>query len=259
MLGYEMIGEGRTTKVYRDGNRALKLYVNAPPDEAYNEAKKQIFAVRAGLPVPEVYGVKQLEEGVALEMQYINGVEIVRPGMDKNQRRIAFESFVCLQCLVHRVETEELPKLAHKLAWKIEHAPVLGTTKIDALLNQLQLLDSDKKSLCHGDFHVSNVLVSGDKLWIIDWVDAACGDPLADACRTYLLLRQYISRMAGIYLRLFCKASSVQQEEVLKWLPIVAAGRLHENINRQEMTFLLNLLHDNHLTLCKNDLDLPNT
>jgi hypothetical protein len=34
MLDLEVIGQGATTKIYRDGNTAIKLYVNAPSDEA---------------------------------------------------------------------------------------------------------------------------------------------------------------------------------------------------------------------------------
>ncbi len=34
MLDLEIVGEGATTKIYRDGNMAIMLYVNAPPDEA---------------------------------------------------------------------------------------------------------------------------------------------------------------------------------------------------------------------------------
>lgn len=40
MLNLEVIGEGKTTKVYRDGNKAIKLYVNPTFDEVQNEAKK---------------------------------------------------------------------------------------------------------------------------------------------------------------------------------------------------------------------------
>ena len=60
MFNLEIVGEGATTKIYRDGEKAIKLYVDAPPNEAENEAKLQIFATRAGLPVPAVFGVKNV-------------------------------------------------------------------------------------------------------------------------------------------------------------------------------------------------------
>lgn len=32
MLNLEVVGQGATTKIYRDGKTAVKLYENAPPD-----------------------------------------------------------------------------------------------------------------------------------------------------------------------------------------------------------------------------------
>lgn len=64
MLDLEIIGQGATTKVYRDGNKAIKLYENAPANEAENEANRQRFAVNAGLPVPAVFGVRHLADGM---------------------------------------------------------------------------------------------------------------------------------------------------------------------------------------------------
>jgi len=62
MIDLEIIGQGATTTIYRDGNKAVKLYVNSPPNEAQNEADRQLFAFNSGLPVPAVIGVRQLDE-----------------------------------------------------------------------------------------------------------------------------------------------------------------------------------------------------
>ena len=110
-MNLQLIGQGKTTKVYHDGDKAIKLYVNAPPDEAYNEAKRQTFAVESGLPVPKVFGVRNLDNGVALEMEYIAGMELVRPKMDKDERRNAFKRFVHLQNEVHRIDASGEPLL----------------------------------------------------------------------------------------------------------------------------------------------------
>jgi len=62
MLDLEIVERGATTTIYRDGNKAVKLYVNAPPNEAENEADRQLFAFNAGLPVPAVIGVRRLDK-----------------------------------------------------------------------------------------------------------------------------------------------------------------------------------------------------
>ncbi|HPK14513.1 MAG: Phosphotransferase enzyme family protein [Firmicutes bacterium ADurb.Bin248] len=247
-MNLQLIGEGKTTKVYRDGNRALKLYVGASPEEAYREAEKQAFAFEAGLPVPKVYGVEKLDCGTALVMEYIDGKELAWPRMDRAERKAVFEKLVGLQLRVHGVDAKGLPPLSERLARRIKHAPYLDETAKERLAGRLRDLDKGGTCLCHGDFHTSNVLDDGGKQWIIDWVDAVCGDPLADACRSYLIFRQYISRMSGVYLKLYCKRKAVEPEAVLAWLPVVAAARLSENMNERETAFLLDMIRPDQLS-----------
>lgn len=88
----QIIGEGHTTKVYRDGNRAFKMYVRPPPGEVENEARRQQIAYDTGLPVPEVFGVHTYDNGAqALEMAYIPGNPLMRKGMNAEDRRQAIE------------------------------------------------------------------------------------------------------------------------------------------------------------------------
>lgn len=99
MLDLEIIGEGATTKIYRDGKTAVKLYVDAPDDEADNEAARQRFAYDAGLPVPAVLGVRRLsDDAVALDMEYIDGKPILQPRMDKDERRNAICALFSSDC-----------------------------------------------------------------------------------------------------------------------------------------------------------------
>ncbi len=240
MLSLEIVGQGATTTIYRDGDKAIKLYVNAPHDEADNEANRQQFAYDAGLPVPAVFGVRRHDETMtALEMEYINGKPILSPGMDKDERRSAIQTLARLQCIVHSVHADGLPRQVDRLAWKIGRTSHLDSTQKDRLLLLLKKLDDGSVNLCHGDFHPLNILYDGIKHWIIDWVDATAGNPLADACRTYLIFKQHMSRSAGIYLKLFCKEAGVKQDDVLAWLPVVAAARLVENMDAANRAWLL--------------------
>ena len=243
MLDLEMIGQGATTNIYRDGGTAIKLYANASYDEVCSEAERQRFAHGAGLPVPGVYGVRRLDgNAVALDMAYINGQPLMRPGMDKDERRNALHTLVKLQCIVHRVDATHLRKQSDVLTWKINHSQFMDDPLKKALVALLNRLDKNAVSLCHGDFHPLNILYDGQKHWIIDWVDATAGNPLADACRTYLIFKQHMARSAGIYLRAFCETAGAKQEDVLAWLPVVAAARLDENIDNKTRLWLLNLI-----------------
>lgn len=243
MHNYEIIGEGATTKVYRNGDVAIKLYVNAPSDEAVNEAERQRFAINAGLPVPVVYGVRKLDDTtVALDMQYIDGKPLLHPGMNRDERNNAIFTLVKLQCEVHKVKPNGLPKQTDCLKWKINAVQSLGELCKEQLLSLLTRLDNGSDHLCHGDFHPLNILYDGSKYWIIDWVDATAGNSLADACRTYLIFKQHMSRSAGVYLKAFCKEANASQDNVLAWLPIVAAARLNENMDDKSRAWLLDVV-----------------
>jgi len=236
----EIIGQGATTTVYRDMGTAVKLYVNAPPREAENEAERQRFAYDAGLPVPEVYGVRKIEGNqTALDMAYIDGRPLLYPKMDKDKRIDAVQTMVKLQCMVHKVTAHGQPKQADRLERCIRDTSYLNDAEKNRLLLLLRHLDTGAANLCHGDFHSSNILCDGNKHWIIDWVDATAGNPHADVCRTYLLFMQHAKRIAGIYLRAFCKEANAKPDEILAWLPVVAAGRLSEKVDDKTKAWLL--------------------
>ena len=239
----DIIGQGATTTIYRDGDKALKLYANAPHDEADNEALRQRFAYGTGLPVPAVYGVRRLgDKAVVLEMEYIDGHPIMRHGMGEDESRDAIDILVRLQCDVHKVCARGLPKQTDRIARKIKDTPHLDDPMKGKLLSLLTRLDDGRDCLCHGDFHPLNIIFDGSRHWIIDWVDATSGSPLADACRTYLIFMQHISPLADDYLRLFCKETGMEQEDALAWLPVIAAARLGENMDGKSRKTLLEIL-----------------
>ena len=149
-----------------------------------------------------------------------------------------------LQCEVHKVHASGLPKLTDRLVWKIKTTPYLEEPQKNNILSLIARLDNDSDNLCHGDFHPLNILYDGSKHWIIDWVDASAGNPLADACRTYLIFKQHMSRSAGIYLRTFCKETNSKQDDVLAWQPIIAAARLKERMDDKSRLWLVDLVQE---------------
>jgi len=65
---------------------------------------------------------------------------------------------------------------------------------------------------------------------VIDWPNACRGDPAADVCRSYLLLKLYADEIAKPYLDAYSRVASVRRETVLDWLRYVAAARLAEDV-----------------------------
>ena len=240
-----VIGRGKTATVFRDMDRAIKRYVNQPFVEVQNEAMRQQYAYNQGLPVPAVLDVRKLDENRSeLVMEYVDGRPLIGSKSDKDERRQAICELVKLQCCVHRVQATGLPKQQDVLFEKIQRVNDLDKPDKDKVFERLLKSDNNENNLCHGDFHPQNILCDGKKHWIIDWVDATAGNPVADACRTYLIFKQYMSRSSGLYLSMFCKTANVKKEDVLMWLPVIAAARLNENMEDKMRAALMTLIQN---------------
>ncbi len=239
----ELIGEGRSAKVFRDEEKAIKIYSDMPYKAVCLEAQAQQLAYDAGLPVPRIYGVTQHDSEVHLEMEYIAGSSIVWPKMDKNVRRQAFDEFAEIQKQIHQIDASALESYSSRLEWRIDKASkYLDEATIDSLRNRLAALQDNSTFLCHGDLHPLNILREGEKVYVIDWLDAVKGNPAADICRTYVLMRLFFGRMAGVYLRMSCEKEGYSQEDILQWLPVIAAGRLSEGPTEKQVLFLISLI-----------------
>jgi hypothetical protein len=73
---------------------------------------------------------------------------------------------------------------------------------------------------------------------VIDWPNACCGDPAADVCRSYLILKLHADEVAEPYLDAYCQVARVQRQTILDWLPYIAAARLAEDVPDEQHSLL---------------------
>ena len=139
---------------------------------------------------------------------------------------------------VHARSDTGLPPFRDWLESYIRRATGLDEDVRLRALRRLERL-KDGTSLCHGDFHPDNVVMTGRGPVIIDWATAATGPPEADVARTIMLLESGepiasgLERLAiavgrrvflALYLRAYFKSSSLTRREVDPWmLPIAVA------------------------------------
>ena len=141
---------------------------------------------------------------------------------------------------IHSQPAHQLGCLKSKLATNIAGIGLLDEPLKQILLGRLAgMPDGDR--LCHGDFPV-NVLGQNSLPIVIDWPDACCGDPAADVCRSYLLLKLHAEDIAEPYLDAYCSITNMPRENILGWLPYVAAARLAEDVP-DDWARLLEIVH----------------
>ncbi len=95
--------------------------------------------------------------------------------------------------------------------------------EIDIMEELNSLLDGD--CICHGDFHLGNVLVKSDKnIIIIDFTNLCRGPWIYDAARTFYFLNKNDSSMANEYLR----KMNISENDIIKYVSIIDKCRKYE-------------------------------
>lgn len=232
----KVVGTGYYGTVYCSGKYAIKLFKESYSKTAiFYEAMITSIITNTELPVPKIYEVISIDKQMAIKMDYIKGVSLL-DCIVKNEENTAvyFEKMVKLQVEMHSNKVSLPFSLKDRLKDKIqknENLNILQKEKVITILKELP----DGNELCHGDFHGNNILVSDGKYWIIDWVDSTFGCADGDACRTYMTYLLYAPEgLAEMYLMLYCKETGKEREQILAWLPVVAAARLSENIAHED-------------------------
>lgn len=244
-----LIGSGAQADIYLCDGKAVKLYKpGADISEGLREAQLQRMAFEKNLPVPEVFGTTEIEGRTAIIMEYVQGRsfgEIMLADVNKALDYLSLS--VDIQMRIHTVSVEGFPDQSEKLRSDIQNTTYLSAEQRSELLHNLQQLHSQQESkpdnrLCHGDYHVLNLIQTDSNVKVIDWICASGGSPAADVCRSYVLYLLNMKDIAEVYLDIYCDKAQKDKQEVLNWLPVIAGARLNENVEKHHIEILLGLV-----------------
>ena len=244
------IATGNTAEVYdAQAGWVLKLFKeNYSRGAVVYELRIHQAVQQAGIPVPKA-GDTIIEQDGRFGILYekVNGVPMARI-LEKQpwKMRAYARKLAQLHAQMHAeaMQAEGLPPMRERLGRVIQTIDGMPDDFRTILLQRLEELpDGDR--LCHGDFHVENVLVDGDGFYIIDWVDAKIGSPMADVARTSIilrgaaatlpkLLRWLVERLHTVYLQEYMRLAPFDRAEYERWLPVIATARLAEGLTEQQ-------------------------
>jgi RIO-like serine/threonine protein kinase len=226
-----VIGSGKEADVFDYGREVLKLYKSdVPKRSAFREAAILAIVEAFEVPAPRALGVRQIAERWGIVMSRVEGpsfaeVISVRPTVMPDYMK----ELVRLQLAIHRHSSPLLPDQKARLIGNIRKATILGAARQGMLLNRLAEMPNGDR-LCHGDFHPFNVMGAPDSAHVVDWLDATRGEPVADACRSYLLMRGLDASWASRYIDTYATEGGLSPDDILGWLPIIAGARLAEDV-----------------------------
>lgn len=231
----ELIAKRADKEIYRNGNKAIKLfYDNYSKANILNEALNQARVEEIDVNIPKLLEVSKIEGKWAITTEYIEGVtleQLMKENPDKTDEYLRRMVDLQVQILSHNVPM--LNKLKDKMHSKIKQTGLDATTRYE-LHTRLDGVPKHNK-VCHGDFNPSNIIItSDDKAYVIDWAHVTQGNASADAARTYLLFSiAGEAEIAEKYLELFCKKTDTAKQYVQMWIPIVAASQLSKGIESE--------------------------
>lgn len=226
-----LLAAGQRAEVFEWGSRAVKLYrCAAAKQTAFREAASHAAVEVLGLPVPAIWGVQKISGRWGIVFDRVSGLSFAEE-MRSDAAAIPqyLQILARLHTRIHAHTANQFSSLKDWVATSITQAMPLDEPRKRILLNGLEdMPDGDR--LCHGDFHPMNVLGDALQPIVIDWPNACRGDPAADVCRSYLILKLHADEVAEPYLDAYCRVSGVSCQKILGWLPFVAAARLAEGV-----------------------------
>jgi uncharacterized protein (TIGR02172 family) len=239
------IGRGLTSDVFPwDAGCVLKLYHQGYAVEEVEREYNSTRAVHAmGLPVPAAHDivVRNGRHGIVLDR--IEGTSLfrlvqARPWTIRQRVQQLAEMHVQIN------SSKAPPELASQrqtIAGRIASDCRLDDVLKRIAQDQLERLP-DGDSLCHGDFHPDNVLITSQGPVIIDWSGAARGVPAGDVASTcwlfenadlpqdaslimHLILKTSRKLIRRAYLNRYLKSGLAGQPQIEEWATLTAAVR----------------------------------
>ena len=241
------IAEGRTAEIFLwDDHHILKLYRDwCPPHWINDEARIARAVHEAGIPSPAPGEIVEMNGRQGLIYERIQGTSMLQ---DMNAHPLTIlkhaRSLARLQVKINKQSITGLPSYKEGLRYAIRKTPYLPEDWRTKTLALLDALPNDKW-LCHGDYHPGNVILTKDGPIVIDWMTASAGSPWADVARTSLLMsvgpkgagklihpliRIAITLYHRVYLRQYHALVHNTTNELNRWMPVIAAARLNEDI-----------------------------
>lgn len=256
----QRIGQGNTAEIllYKPGT-VLKLFRDQFPESGVLKEWRVTRAVQTVYSrMPKALRLVSCGERSGILYELAEGQDLFR--MIGSEPFLLFSTgkkLAEIHTEIHGKTISGILTVKEKLLQEIGWVNDLSDDEKRKITDRLLLLpDGDR--LCHFDFHPGNIMVSGGKLLVLDWLTACSGEPAADIARTCLLLKygevrngDRLSRLIlsitkvfirRSYMRNIRRLSGITRDEIKRWILPAAAARLSEWLTEHERKRLLKLI-----------------
>lgn len=244
----ELLGKGSNSEVYSWGtDQVLKLFFEHDPLHA-NEVIVTVHACNAGIPAPKVTdGLIEVDDREGIVFERIDG-----PTMSEYLQKHPEELEDCakqsaeLLAEIHSIKDAGPIPTTDRLIRSIKQAACFDGNTQQRILDALDSLPIGD-TLCHGDFHSGNVIMSSRGPIAIDWAVGGRGNPTYDYANTKILLMNaqdviekseaaesaqliamFLKAFADVLCQRYQELRTIDRKSLPSWLMMAAAVRAKE-------------------------------
>jgi uncharacterized protein (TIGR02172 family) len=182
------IGVGNTASIYEwEDGKVLKLFHQGYPGQAVENEYHNAMAIRdMNFAKPKAYEVISYEDRKGIIYDRVDG----EPLLDWVMRNGDLQQCAIYMAELHKAMLHnEINNVAYYkdfLKYHMSNA-FLSSDEKDKLLQLIDKLPGGT-TLCHGDFHPGNIIISEGCTYVIDFMNICHGNDLYDIARTVYLV-----------------------------------------------------------------------
>lgn len=234
-----IIEAGNTAAVYEwEDGKILKLFHQGYPKEAVENEFHNAMAIRdMNFAKPKAYEIISYEERDGIIYDRVDGEALLEWVMKTGDVQKCAVYMAELHKAILQNSISNVPNYKDFLKRHIPYK-LLALDKKEEVLKMMEKLP-DGNTLCHGDFHPGNILISGENTYVIDFMNICHGDFLYDIARTVFLVeytpvpaeadnRDMILALRKQLIDIYLEQMNVTREMLKDYLSVIIISRKGE-------------------------------
>lgn len=236
----KLIGVGNTASVYEWGkDKVLKLFYSDYPKEAIEKEFHNAITIRnMDFAKPKAYEIISYEDRIGIIYDMVKGESLLDWVMKTGDVHECSVYMAKLHKAIIHNEVSNVLNYKEFLKSNIPNTLSVNLKKREEILQMIDRLQ-EGNTLCHGDFHPGNILISDGHTIVIDFMNVCHGYFLYDVARTVFLVeytpvpmeagdRELLLRLKKTLADLYLMQMNVTREMIQDYLSVIIAVRAGE-------------------------------
>lgn len=235
-----IVGVGNTATVYEwENGKVLKLFYSHYSKEII---EKEFMNAKATWDMnfnkPLAYEMIQIDNRFGIVYDKVEGESLLDIALQTYDIKKCAEYMADIHKTILKNEISGVDNYKDFLRYFIENSKAIDSYTRQETLGVLSNLE-DGHTLCHGDFHPGNILISNGKATVIDFMNICSGPYLYDVARTVYLVqytpvpkdsdnKELILQFKKTLVDLYLEQMKVTREMIKDYLAVITVARKGE-------------------------------